>query len=137
MPQPRGVMVVHPYNAPVGLWSTVGVVAGGSSTQRRIGADAFSRSVILALALIAGGFVAIGLGWKGVAASLVVAEQLPYLLSGGVGGLALILTGSGILAVQASRYWNARERRRLELILERAGAVSAGPRAEPAPISPA
>ena len=82
--------------------------------------DAFTRSVVFALTLIAGGFVAIGLGWKGVAGSLVVAEQLPYLLSGGLGGIALIVAGSGILTVQASRYWNARERTRLDLVLARA-----------------
>jgi hypothetical protein len=97
----------------------------GEPVRRSLG-DAFTRSVVLALSLIVGGFVAIGLGWKGAAASLIVAEQLPYLLSGGVGGLALIVTGSGILTVQANRYWNARERARLDLVLARATAVRPG-----------
>ncbi|MGH2795667.1 MAG: hypothetical protein ACRDKG_15345 [Actinomycetota bacterium] len=105
-----------------------------SPVQRTL-RDAFTRSIVLALALIAGGFGAIGLGWKGVAGSLVVAEQLPYLLSGGVGGLALIATGSGILTVQATRYWNARERTRLDLVLARAAAVRPGGAAEPEPRS--
>lgn len=105
----------------------------GSQVRRSL-RDAFTRSIVLALGLIAGGFVAIGLGWKGAAGSLVVAEQLPYLLSGGVGGLALIVTGAGILTVQANRYWNARERARLDLVLARAmdvrpgGAAAAEPR---------
>ena len=103
------------------------------SPVRRSMKDPFTRSVVLALALIAGGFVAIGLGWKGAAASLVVAEQLPYLLSGGVGGLALIVTGAGILTVQVNRYWSARERTRLDLVLARASVVRRDGAVEPEP----
>lgn len=106
----------------------------GSPVQRSL-RDAFTRSVVLAVGLIAGGFVAIGLGWKGTAGSLVVAGQLPYLFSGGVGGLALIVTGAGILTVQANRYWNARERARLDLVLARATAVKRDGAAEPEPRS--
>jgi hypothetical protein len=94
---------------------------------RRYAADPFTRSIVLAVALIAGGFVAIGIAWRGVARSLIVAEQLPYLFSGGLGGLALIVTGAGLISVQATRYWNARERQRLDLVL-----WHAGKRAQPA-----
>jgi hypothetical protein len=83
----------------------------------RLRSDPFARSIALAVALIAGGFVAIGLGWRGAARSVIVAEQLSFLFSGGVGGLALIVAGSGTLAVQSSRYWNARELQRLDLIV--------------------
>jgi MFS family permease len=86
----------------------------------RLRSDPFARSIAFAIALILGGFVAIGLGWRGAARSLIVAEQLPFLISGGLGGLALIVAGAGTLAVQASRYWNARELQRLELIVSRA-----------------
>lgn len=103
------------------------VQPGLRSRLRRYAADPLTRSIVFAGALIAGGFVAIGLAWKGVARSLIVAEQLPYLFSGGLGGLALILTGAGIIAVQSSRYWNARERQRLDLVLYRAGKRSAQP----------
>ncbi|MGH2784148.1 MAG: hypothetical protein ACRDJ1_02695 [Actinomycetota bacterium] len=106
----------------------------GSPVQRSL-RDAFTRSVVLAVGLIAGGFVAIALGWKGVAASLLVAEQLPYLLSGGVGGLALIVAGAGILTVQVNRYWNARERTRLDLVLAGATAVRRDGAVEPEPLS--
>jgi len=84
-------------------------------------ADPFARSIGLAVALIVGGFVAIAIGWRGVARSIVVAEQLPYLVSGGLGGLALICAGAGLLTIQLTRYWNARERQRLDAILVRAG----------------
>lgn len=87
---------------------------------RRLVSDPFRRSVLLAAALIAGGFAAMGLAWRGAARSLVVGEQLSFLVSGGIGGLALVITGAAILAVQTSRYFNARERRRLDQIVSRA-----------------
>lgn len=105
----------------------MGMEPGLRSRIRRYAADPFTRSIVFASALIAGGFVAIGLAWKGVARSLIVAEQLAYLFSGGLGGLALIITGAGIISVQATRYWNARERQRLDLVLWRAGNRAAQP----------
>ncbi|HJT38254.1 MAG TPA: hypothetical protein VJ818_07505 [Actinomycetota bacterium] len=87
---------------------------------RRLRADPFARSIIISVALILGGFVAIGLAWRGAARSLIVAEQLPFIVSGGVGGLALVVAGAGMLAVQASRYWDARERRQLDRLVARA-----------------
>ena len=89
----------------------------------RLRSDPFARSIAFAIVLILGGFAAIGLGWRGAARSLIVAEQLPFLISGGLGGLALIVAGAGMVAVQASRYWNARERRQLDLIVSRAGGL--------------
>jgi uncharacterized membrane protein YidH (DUF202 family) len=91
---------------------------------RRIGSDPFSRSIALSLALIAGGFAAFGVAWRGAARSVIVAEQVAFLVSGGLGGVALILAGSGILAVQSSRYWNARERLRLEELVTVAGKLA-------------
>jgi len=105
---------------------------------RRLAGDPFARSVALSIVLIAAGFVAIGLGWRGAARSLIVAEQLPFLISGGVGGLALIVAGAGTLAVQSSRYWSARERQRLDLLVARASAsdgVSYQPGSEPSSMS--
>jgi len=89
----------------------------GLERAREFAGDPFRRSIIISIALILGGFVAIGLAWHGAARSLNVAEQLPYLVSGGVGGLALIAAGAGVLAVQSSRYWNARERRQLDRLI--------------------
>jgi hypothetical protein len=79
--------------------------------------DPFSRSMVFAAALVVGGLVGIGLGWRGVARSVLVPEQLSFLVSGGLGGLALVITGSGIAMVQCSRYWSARERRNLDSVL--------------------
>jgi hypothetical protein len=90
---------------------------------RRLAGDSFARSIVISIALIAAGFVAIGLAWRGVARSVLVPEQLSFLVSGGIGGLALILAGAGTLAVQSSRYWNARERRQLDRLIARASAL--------------
>jgi hypothetical protein len=90
---------------------------------KRITQDPFGRSVVVSVALIAAGFLAIFLGYRGAARSLIVAEQLPFLLSGGVGGIALIVAGAGVLAVQSSRYWNARERQQLDRLVASAATL--------------
>jgi hypothetical protein len=121
-------MVVHPYmggNPPGG--SVERVERGVTQRLRRLASDPFQRSILLATALVAGGFAAIGLAWRGAARSLVVGEQLSFLVSGGIGGLALVITGAAILAVQASRYFNARERRRLDRIVSRASDALGSP----------
>jgi hypothetical protein len=56
--------------------------------------------------LIPVGLVLIGLGWFGASDTVFVDEQMSYLISGGLLGLALVATG-GCLYL---RYWLARER---------------------------
>ena len=90
---------------------------------RRLATDPFARSLALAVLMIAGGFVAIFIGYRGAARSVNVAVQLPYAISGGVGGIALILTGAGVIAIQSSRYWAARERQWLDVIATRSADV--------------
>ncbi len=61
------------------------------------------------------GFGAIFLGWNGAASTNVIMAQFPYLISGGIAGLASVVIGAALLIVQ-----NAREdRARLEATLER------------------
>ena len=72
--------------------------------------DPFRVSVAVLTALIAVGFVTLALGWRGVAASAVVAVQLPYVVSGLFGGVALIAFAAGLLTVQAGRRREAAER---------------------------
>ncbi len=76
-------------------------------TSRR---DPFVTSMVVLTALVVAGLVAIGVGWHGVAASLVVAIQLPYLVSGALGGLALIGFALALVAIQSTRRNEARER---------------------------
>ena len=56
--------------------------------------------------LIPIGLVLIGLAWFGASDTVFVDEQMSYLISGGLLGLALVMTG-GFLYM---RYWLARER---------------------------
>ena len=91
--------------------------------RRRLAGDPFTRSIAISILLVVAGFVAIWLGYRGAARSLIVAEQIPFLFSGGLGGVALIVAGAGVFAVQSSRYWDARERVLLDAIVRRSPAA--------------
>jgi hypothetical protein len=56
-----------------------------------------------AVALVGLGFVMIFFGWNGAAGKDYTQGQLPYLISGGVTGLALVLCGLAVVIVQAVR----------------------------------
>ena len=49
------------------------------------------------------GFVLIAIAWRQVAAETNVALQLPYLVSGGLTGLALVMVGVTVINVAAKR----------------------------------
>jgi hypothetical protein len=71
---------------------------------------------LLALGIIALGLVAIGLGWNGAASYIDYRRQFPYLISGGLLGLGLIVFGAALMIVQAAREDRARLEARLEEI---------------------
>lgn len=56
---------------------------------------------ILGAALVAGGLVAILIGYLGASGTLHVGLQMPYLLSGGLLGLALVVFGSALIVSHA------------------------------------
>ena len=58
--------------------------------------DPAAPSLLLFGGVVVGGFVAIGIGWRVAARTLFVPSQVPALVSGGIGGLALILIGAGL-----------------------------------------
>jgi hypothetical protein len=57
----------------------------------------------LGVGLIAAGFLLVFLGWNGAASVDRVQSQFPYLISGGIGGLCLVIVGVGVLVVQNQR----------------------------------
>src|SRR6266511_2756705 len=67
------------------------------------------------MAVCAAGFASIALGWNGAARLTVVDQQFPFLMSGGVLGVALVLFGVGVLLVSQIRT----ERQKLSRLLER------------------
>jgi hypothetical protein len=67
----------------------------------------------LALVFIFLGVAAILVGWNGTAGNIALAAQIPYIVSGGLGGIALVIVGAALMVTQ-----NAREdRQRLEGLL--------------------
>lgn len=49
------------------------------------------------------GVLLVLLGWLGISGEAVVAKQLPYLISGGIGGLLLAVLGAYLLGIEALR----------------------------------
>jgi hypothetical protein len=87
-------------------------------------------SVAVLVVVAAIGLAGIGLGWKGAAASLDVSVQLPYVVSGVIGGLALLAFALGLLRVQARRRRQALRRSEFERVVVAAAQVLAAVRSE-------
>ena len=85
--------------------------------------DPVTVSMWVAAGLVLAGFVAIALGWRGAAATLDVPVQVPYLVSGGLAGLALIIGGVVLVLVQLGRREAADERELVAGVLAEAHAV--------------
>ena len=76
----------------------------------------FGGKAGLALALI--GLIAIAVGWNGAAGQLSTLAQLPYILSGGFIGMALVVLGAAMLIVQGNREDRALLETKLDLLAE-------------------
>lgn len=76
------------------------VLTRGAHLRARLGA---STGVWIGLALVAAGFVAIFYSWTKVAGLVNVALQMPYLVSGGITGLALVIVGVTVVDVAVRR----------------------------------
>lgn len=75
------------------------------------------------IGMLLGGGLLIVLGWNGAASFDRVPAQIPYLISGGLGGLALVAVGGALIVVHAVRQDLARLSRQLDRLSE---AVHAG-----------
>jgi hypothetical protein len=71
-----------------------------------------------ALVLAGLGLLAIGLGANGAASQLFIQAQIPYLVSGGMIGLALVVLGAAMLVVQNAREDRALLEAKLDLLAE-------------------
>jgi hypothetical protein len=79
------------------------------------------------------GFVLMWVGWNGAASYDETIRQFPYLISGGLGGLGLIVIGVGLWTVQSQRAERARlesnlagMERVLETLVEVVGLTAGG-----------
>ena len=80
--------------------------------------DPVTPTLLLFAGLIVAGFIAIAIGWRISAAKDVVAFQIPALVSGGLGGLVLFVTGAALANIQASRWTAAVERAEADEMVE-------------------
>ena len=87
------------------------------------------------LILAALGLIAIGVGWNGAAGQTYLLGQIPFILSGGLIGISLVILGAAMLVVQGAREDRARLEAKLDLLTDAVMTGSGGaPRlAEPAP----
>jgi hypothetical protein len=57
----------------------------------------------LGIAVCLLGFLVIYLGWNGAGSFNDVRQQFPYLISGGIAGLAMVIVGAALLVIEAMR----------------------------------
>jgi hypothetical protein len=87
--------------------------------------------------LIAVGFVALFLGWLGISGTTILAAQMPYLVSGGMVGLALIGVGGMLwLSADLKDEWRKLDAIHDDVRSERAEPVAVRV-AQPAPVGEA
>jgi hypothetical protein len=68
----------------------------------------------LGIGLVIVGFALIGLAWNGAAGFDTLQQQFPYLLSGGVAGIAFIIAGMALVVVQTQRELTAQRARTMQ-----------------------
>lgn len=86
---------------------------GLKPSSRLRGAANATTGTWIGVILVAAGFAAIFYTWGQVAGVLNVAQQLPYLVSGGLSGLALIIVGVTVIDVAVRRQDSAERRQQL------------------------
>jgi hypothetical protein len=87
--------------------------------------DPFVASMAVLGAVGVAGLVAVAVAWEAIADSPVVATQLPYAVSGGLGGLALLGFALALMTIQSSRRSEAKERSELERLAAASAALLA------------
>ncbi len=87
----------------------------------------------VAVAMMAGGFLLLVLGWNGAANLDYVQGQVPYLISGGMAGAALIVGGLVLAVIQELRRSTLAVTEKLEELTELLvqGGAAGGPTAVP------
>lgn len=70
------------------------------------------RLYVAGIVIVLAGFAAIGLGWYGASGTRYVYQAIPYVVSGGIFGVALVVLGAALFARYSAarllRFWLAR-----------------------------
>jgi hypothetical protein len=82
---------------------------------------------LLGIAYCIAGVLLIFLGWNGAASNDRVQAQLPYVVSGGIGGLALVVIGAALIVSQSLRNDRVELRGGLDDLRQSIDKLSAGP----------
>ena len=93
----------------------------------------------VALAIIALGLVLIGLGYNGVAGASIngivdLRAQLPYLVSGAILGLAVVIVGAALMISQSARADRVRLEAKLDLLIDLQSDATGGLRTAPSDV---
>jgi hypothetical protein len=105
-------------------------------SHRARSAELLTLLVIPGTLLLLIGFVAILLGWYGASQTVVQQAQLSYLISGGILGLALVITGALLLATAVwTTQLDRMERRVIDRVERLTSAQSAQAPEPPAPVA--
>jgi hypothetical protein len=79
--------------------------------------DAGVRAIVVLAAVVVAGFVLFAIAWHGAAATVFVPLQLPWLVSGGLAGLAVIGMAGGGLSIHLGRRQDAAHRDAVETLV--------------------
>lgn len=80
----------------------------------------------LGVGLALGGFVLVFLGWNGAASSDRVPSQFPYLISGGIAGLCLVVLGAALIIAETGREDREQLRSEIEDLRSAIGSIGGG-----------
>ena len=92
-------------------------------TALRRMSDPFVSGIVVAVGLVLAGFVTIVLGWRGLAYTAFVPEQVAWIASGALAAVAMIGVGLAVLSVQIDRRDEARRRALLGSAIDDAAAA--------------
>ncbi|HVA61546.1 MAG TPA: hypothetical protein VNG13_13565 [Mycobacteriales bacterium] len=87
-------------------------------------ADPGIRAALVLLGIVLAGFTGIALAWRGVAATLYVSIQFPFLVSAGLGGAALVAAGLALLTTHLQRREAAARRVEIDTIVRTTGLLA-------------
>lgn len=89
-----------------------------SRVRKMGGALGSSTGIWVGLAITAAGFVGIVIAWVKTAGLVNVALQVPYVVSGGLAGLALVIVGMAVVDIAVRRQDSHERRQQLAQISE-------------------
>ena len=95
------------------------LIAALRAIGKQLAAPLVSTTLVL-IAIGLSGFVALGLAWRGAAATPFVPFQTPYIVSGGLVGLGLLVLSLGLLTVHVNRAEGAERHMQTEVVLRQA-----------------